>query len=194
MRRLELTASSAVRSCRWGGSLKMFCLRTNPTSFGNRWKKTWGAFDLSRGIFGAHCSNTDPLDRSAQAARSILVSPYGSRRGSTVSQPICASAREAHCLRSSKVGLTSGGVQCAHTCVQARTHSQALCTCMMLFSKCMFGFPRRNLTLNYPRMPRRLSQVLPLSLPLSVPLLIEYLSMSRLKSALPTLERGRGTG
>lgn len=108
-----------------------------------------------QGIFGAHGANTDPLDRSARAARSILVSPYGSRRGSTVSQPICASGREAHCLRC-KVGLTSGEVQHAHKHERTHTHALCDCTCMMLFSKCTFGFSWRNLTLTHcPGTPHR---------------------------------------
>lgn len=122
-----------------------------------------------QGIFGAYGANNDPLNRSVQAARSILVSPYGSRRGSIVSQPICASGREAHCLRS-KVGLTSGEVQHTHTCMHTGTHSQALCecTCMMLFSNCMFGFSWRNLTVNCPGTPHCLADermAFPSSLP-----------------------------
>lgn len=149
-----------------------------------------------QGIFGAHGANTDPLDRSARAARSILVSPYGSRRGSTVSQPICASGREAHCLRC-KVGLTSGEVQHAH---KHFVIAPAWCcspNALLVFLgeiwhwRIVLG---RHTGLSDEEMATPSSSPHPAIICSTVPLLIEYLSMSRLKSAVPTLERGRGKG
>lgn len=151
-------------------------------------------FDLWRVFWGAGGANTDLLDRSAQAARSILVSPYGSRRGSAVSQAICASGREAPLPQ--RQGRASEWRSATRTRTQALSHFTFT---MLLSTRNVWFFLGE---IRHWKLPRAVTPTLALGrrdgirrvpprpsiIRSSVSLLIEYLSMSPLSQ----LQRGTG--